>query len=153
VRLATANATSAAAPRIMTIAISSRVIAPQPFDIGFARRVAASGKRRFGSRRRLRPVEAFAHFLAGLEERHAFAVDRHMLARSRIAAGPGGAILDGESAESAQLHPVAAGERGDDLAEDRVHDVLDVALVEMRVLRGYALNKLRLDHLGMLALG
>src|SRR5262249_40182615 len=44
-------------------------------------------------------------------------------------------------------------ERGNDLAEDRVHDVLDVALVEMRVLRGYALNKLRLDHLVMLALG
>ena len=33
-----------------------------------------------------------------------------------------------------------------DLAEDGVDDVLDVALIEMRILRGDALHKFGLDH-------
>src|SRR6202022_2541792 len=49
-------------------------------------------------------------------------------------------------AEAAQLHPVAARERGRDLAEYGVYDVLDGALVEVRVLFGDALNQFRLDH-------
>jgi hypothetical protein len=42
------------------------------------------------------------------------------------------------------LHAVTARKRGGDLAEHRVHDVLDVTLIEMRVLPGDALNKFRL---------
>src|SRR5258706_16467172 len=105
-------------------------------------RVATAEWTRRPRSRRGRPVEAFAHFLAGLEERHAFSVDGDMLPGPRIAAGPRRAVLDGKSPESPQFHPVTPGERGHDLAEDRIDDVLDIALVEMRVLRGYALNEL-----------
>ena len=85
--------------------------------------------------RRSATVEPLAHFLAGLEERHRFLVDRHVRAGARIAPGAGRPVLDREGAEAAQLDPVAARHRGDDLIEDGVDDVLDVALIEMRVLR------------------
>ena len=45
-----------------------------------------------------------------------------------------------------QLHPVAAGQRLDDLVEDDVDDALDVAVIEMLVGRGNFLNELGLDH-------
>jgi hypothetical protein len=60
--------------------------------------------------------------------------------------GAGRAMLDRERPETAQLDAVAARERRRDLAENRVDDVFDVALVEMRVLSGNALNELRFDH-------
>src|SRR5215471_9812900 len=69
-----------------------------------------------------------------------------MRAGARIAAGAGRSVLDREGAETAQLDPVAARERVDDLAEDRVDDVLDIALIKMRILRGDALNQFGLDH-------
>src|SRR5262249_7250967 len=91
-------------------------------------------------------VETLAHFLAGLEERHALAVDRDMGAGARIAAGARRTMLDREGTKAAQLHPVAARERVHDFAEDRVDDVLDVALGEVWVLPGDALNEFGLDH-------
>src|SRR5262245_55134704 len=93
-----------------------------------------------------RAVEAFAHFLAGLEERHRLLLHRDVGAGARIAPGPGRTILDGERSEAAQLDAVAARHRGDDLAKNGIDDVLDVALVEMRVLRGDALHELGFDH-------
>ena len=56
-----------------------------------------------------------------------------MGAGARIAAGASRTVLHRESAETAQLDAVAARHRRDDLAEDGVNDVLDVALVEMRI--------------------
>ena len=41
---------------------------------------------------------------------------------------------------------VAARHRRDDLAENGVHDLLDVALIKVRVLHGNALYQFRLDH-------
>src|SRR6185295_2189643 len=82
---------------------------------------------------RMVAVQPFPHLLARLEERDAFLVDRHVGAGARIAPGPRGAVLDGERAETTQLHPVAARQRRHDLIEDRVHNVLDIPLVEMRV--------------------
>src|SRR5882757_9165979 len=93
-----------------------------------------------------RAVEPLAHFLAGLEERHGFLVDRDVGAGARVAPGPRRAVLDGEGAEAAQLDAVTARHRGDDLAENGVDDVLDVALVKMRVLRRDALHELGFDH-------
>src|SRR5712691_10791351 len=91
-------------------------------------------------------IEPLAHFLAGLEERHRFLLHRDMGAGARIAAGAGRTVLDGESAEAAQLDAVAAGHGRDDLAEDGVDDVLHVSLIEMRVLRRDALHELGFDH-------
>src|SRR5581483_6896110 len=69
-----------------------------------------------------------------------------MRARARIAAGASGTMLDRESTKATQLNSVAARHRAGDLAEDGVEDVLDVALIEMRILSGNPLHKLRLDH-------
>src|ERR1700722_13039165 len=92
--------------------------------------------------RRDRPVEAFAHFLAGLEEWHALTVDRHVLPGPWVAPSPCRAVLDRKRPESAQFHAIAAGDRGRGLDEDLIDDVFDIALVEVGVLRGNALNEL-----------
>src|SRR5688572_8720184 len=93
-----------------------------------------------------RAIEPLAHFLPGLEERHRLLADRHMRTGARIASGTRGSVLDRKRSEAAQLDTVPARHGGDDLAEDGVDDVLDVALVEVRVRSGDALHKLGLDH-------
>src|ERR1700691_3788467 len=93
-----------------------------------------------------RAIEPLAHFLAGLEERHALLIDGDMRAGARIATGARRALLHRKGAEAAQLDAVAAPHGGDDLAKDGVDDVLNVALVQMWVLFGDALNQFRLDH-------
>src|SRR4029453_17914200 len=69
-------------------------------------------RRRFGW-----AVQTLAHFLAGLEKRHRFLLNRDMGAGARIAPHAGGTILDREGAEAAQLDPVAARHGGHDLTE------------------------------------
>src|SRR6185312_1147606 len=91
-------------------------------------------------------VQPLAHFLARLEERNAFLIDRHMGTGARVAAGPRGTMFHGERAETAQLDPVAARQRSHDLIEDRIHDILDIPLIEVRVVLGNALNEFRFDH-------
>src|SRR5580658_4852963 len=91
-------------------------------------------------------IEAFAHFLAGFEERRELLGDRHLVAGARIAAGAGLTLLGRERAEAAQLDALAAGEGVGDLAEYGVDDVLDVALIEMRIAGRHALHEFRLDH-------
>src|SRR6202048_2273872 len=76
------------------------------------------------------PVQTFAHFLAGFEKRHALLIDRYMGASARIAAGAGRAMFYRKRAETTQLDPVAARQRGDDLIENRVANVLDMPLGE-----------------------
>src|SRR5579862_7543582 len=58
--------------------------------------------------RRARAIEPLAHFLAGLEERHALLIDGYMGAGARIAAGARRTLLHRERAEAAQLDAVAA---------------------------------------------
>ena len=69
-----------------------------------------------------------------------------MRAGARIAAGTRRAMLHRKSAETAQLDPIAARQGRDDLIENRVHNVLDIPLVKMRVVLGDALNKFGFDH-------
>ena len=69
-----------------------------------------------------------------------------MGAGARIAPGAGGTMLHRERAETAQLDAVAARQRCDDLIENRVHDVLDIPLIEVRVVLGDTLNKFGFDH-------
>ena len=68
-------------------------------------------------------------------------VDRDMRAGTRVAPGARRTLLDRKRAEAAQLHAVCACQCGDDLAEDGVDDVLDVALIKMWVLRSDTLNE------------
>src|SRR6185437_2589604 len=91
-------------------------------------------------------VEAFPHFLAGFEKRHEFLIHGHLVAGARVAPGAGLALFGGKGAEAAQFDAVAARHRPRDLVEDRVDDVLDVTLVQVRVARRQTLNQFRFDH-------
>src|SRR6185437_7661125 len=94
-------------------------------------------------------VQPFAHFLAGFEKRHTLLIHRNVGACARIAAGTGRPVLYRESTKTAQLHPIAACQGSDDLVEDRVDDILDIPLVEVRVMLGDTLNEFGLDHRGL----
>ena len=89
-------------------------------------------------------IEPLAHFLAGLEKRHAFLIDSDVGAGARIAPGARRALLDRKCAETAQFDPVAARHRRDDLPQYGIDDILDVALVEVGILRRDMLNEFRL---------
>ena len=91
-------------------------------------------------------VQPLTHFLARLEERDALLINRHMRAGARIAPRAGRAVLDRESAETTQLDTVAARQRCDDLIENRIHNILYIPLVEVRVVLGDALNKFGFNH-------
>src|SRR5215470_7231868 len=95
---------------------------------------------------RRRAVHALAHFLAGLEVRHTFLFDRYVGLGTGIAAGAWGSVPHRKRTEAAQLDAVAARHRGSNLAEDDVHDFLNVVLPEMRVLRRDALHEFGFDH-------
>jgi hypothetical protein len=55
-------------------------------------------------------------------------------------------MLDRERAEAAQLDPVAPRQRGNNLIENRIHDILDIPLVKVRVVLGDTLNEFGFDH-------
>src|ERR1700750_261962 len=104
-------------------------MSPAPCTIA----AAALSRRQCGNRLGARffgivAVEPLAHFLARLEERDALLIDRHVSAGARIAAGARRTVLHRERAETAQLDPIAARERRNDLIKDRVHDILDIPL-------------------------
>ena len=63
-----------------------------------------------------------------------------------IASSARRAMLHRKGAEAAKLDPVAPRQRGDDFIEDRVHNVLDIPLVKMRVVLGDTLNEFGFDH-------
>ena len=91
-------------------------------------------------------VQPFTHFLAGLEKRHAFLIHRNVGAGTWIAAGASRAVLHRECTKTAQLDPIAARQGSDDLIEDRVHNVLDIPLVKVRVMLGDTLDEFGFDH-------
>jgi hypothetical protein len=74
-------------------------------------------------------VEPFAHLFTSFEKGHALLIDHDVGTGTRIASGTRWALFDRECAEAAQLHPITARHRGDDFAENSVHDLLDVALM------------------------
>src|SRR5882672_3086870 len=91
-------------------------------------------------------VQAFAHFLAGLEKRHALLIHRNMRPGARIAPRTGWTVLHRKCPETAQLDPVTSRQSGHDLIENRVHNVLYIPLIEVRVMLGDALDKFGFDH-------
>lgn len=91
-------------------------------------------------------IEPLAHFLAGLEKRHALLVDRDVFSRARIAARARRTMFDRERPKTTQFDPIAPRKRGDNLVENRVHDVLHIPLIEVRVVLGDALNEFGFDH-------
>ena len=95
---------------------------------------------------RMAAVQPLSHFLSGLEERNALLIDRNMSARAWIAPCTSWAMLDREGTEATQLDAITACEGRYDLFENRIHNVLDIPLVQMRVVLGDTLNKFGFDH-------
>ena len=91
-------------------------------------------------------IKPLTHFLAGLEKRDALLIDRDMLPGARIAACARGPVLDRECTKTSELDAIAARKRGDNLFENRVHDVLHIPLIKVRVVFGDALNEFGFDH-------
>src|SRR5262245_24258985 len=88
--IATGRRTSAASALRMSRPAGDPVTRLVPCTVGNGS--AGVGRRRL--------VQAFAHFLAGLEERHAFLVDRNARTGARVAAFARGPILHREGTEA-----------------------------------------------------
>jgi hypothetical protein len=87
------------------------------------------------------------HLLAGPEERDAPLPHRDLRAGARIAPRAGRAVLDRKRPEPAQFDPISPCQRGGNRVQDAIDDVFDVTLVEMRILRGHALDQFGFDQL------
>ena len=90
-------------------------------------------------------IDQFFQLFAGLEVRHFLRRHVHFVAGFRVAALARLAAAQAETAEASQLDLLAAMERGDDAAEDRVDDHLGVLLGEIRDPRDF-LDELGLRH-------
>jgi hypothetical protein len=55
-------------------------------------------------------------------------------------------MLDGERTKSTQLNSVATRQSCNDLVENSIHNVLDIPLIEVRVVLGDALDEFGFDH-------
>jgi hypothetical protein len=55
-------------------------------------------------------------------------------------------MLDRKVAEAAQFDPVTTRHCGNDSIENGVYDIIDVTVIEMRVVAGNALHKLGFNH-------
>lgn len=93
-------------------------------------------------------VEPSLYRLAGLELDVRPAVDGYHFAGPRIAPSTGFPLPSLEGAEAAQLDPVAFGQSYGDAVEDRLHQRLDLVLVEVWVLRRDAGDELGSEHAG-----
>lgn len=80
-------------------------------------------------------IKALAQFLAGLEEGNPFFLDEYTVAGPRVAAGPRGPVFHRKRAKTAQFDPVSARQGICDLIENRIDDIFDVTVIEMRVAR------------------
>jgi hypothetical protein len=91
-------------------------------------------------------VEAAVHLLADLEHRNDLLRDCNSNPGPRIAAYTSIAPLGGEHPKSTKLNPVPLGKRIADGAEDRVHNLFEIPLVQMRVLSSELLDQFGFDH-------
>ena len=64
-----------------------------------------------------------------------------MRSGARVAAGAGWPVLDRKGTKAAQFDAVALRHRAGDLTEDRVDDILNVALIKVRILGRNALDE------------
>ena len=86
------------------------------------------------------------HFLARPESGHVLFRHRNIVAGTGVSPRPRPALLDQENSESAELHPIETRERVGNFAEYRVNDILDVALIQMRIARDGPLHQFGLKE-------
>jgi hypothetical protein len=86
------------------------------------------------------------HFPRWLKERDGFLFDQHNGAGARVAAGMGFPLARRKYPEAAEFNAVSSAQRRVERAQDRVDETLNITLVEMRIPRGDAVDKLGSDH-------
>ena len=91
-------------------------------------------------------IEQFVHFLARPKSGQVLFRHEDVIAGTGVAPRPRPALLGQENSEPAELHPVETRERVGNFAEYRVNDILDVALIQMRIARGDPLHQFGLDQ-------
>jgi hypothetical protein len=104
------------------------------------------GAQRRHQKLRLRRIEALVHFSRWLKEPDGFLFDHHNGAGARVAAGMGSPPTRRKYPEAAEFNPVSSALRRVDRAQDRADETLNITLVETRILRGDAVDKLGFDH-------
>jgi hypothetical protein len=87
-------------------------------------------------------VQPFVHVLSGLKIGCDLLTDRHICSSPRVSPRTRCTVSHRKRAETTQLDPVAACERHSDLAENRVKESFNIALVEVGVVRDDALDEL-----------
>jgi hypothetical protein len=83
-----------------------------------------------------RRIETVTHLLACPEHGNDLLGDGHGFTRAWVTAYASLALLDREGAEAAKLNSAALCKSITDRVEDRIDDLLDVTLIQMRVLLG-----------------
>jgi len=91
-------------------------------------------------------VEPLAQLLAGLEEGDVLLLDAYAVAGARVAPLTSVAPLDREGTETAELDPIAAGQRHRDLVENGGDDTLGIPLIKVGVAFGQVLNEFGFGH-------
>src|SRR6056297_105602 len=145
------SATTAPSDAVHWMNTSSRVTgsglsAPRKMPTTAPRITASpSSQRHIGSVSRSQ-VHALAKFLAGFEMRHVLAGKCDGVAGLGVAADSGRPEVKAEAAESANLYPVAAGQRCAHLLDDGSNRQIHVGLTEMLLLVGQLFDQLGLGH-------
>jgi hypothetical protein len=91
-------------------------------------------------------IEQLVHFLARPEGGQVLFRHQDIVTGTGVAPRPRPALLGQENSEPAELHPIETRERVGNFAEYRVNDILDVALIQMRIARGDPLHQFGLDQ-------
>jgi hypothetical protein len=86
------------------------------------------------------------HLPRWLKERNRFLFDQHNGTGARVAAGMGSSPAPRKYPEAAEFNAVSSAQRRVDRAQDRADETLNITLVETRILRGDAVDKLGFDH-------
>jgi ATP dependent DNA ligase-like protein len=85
-------------------------------------------------------VHALPHLLPSSEKREAFLPNLDQCSGSGIAGGPSAPRLDRKGTKAPQFDAVTPGHRGRNLGQDGVDELLNVALVKVRIGQGNALH-------------
>ncbi len=88
------------------------------------------------------------HLLACPERGNDPLGDGNGVTRARVAACASLALLDHEGAEAAKLNSLALCKSITDRIQDRIDDLLDVTLIQMRILLGELHDQFGFEHIG-----
>jgi hypothetical protein len=91
-------------------------------------------------------IEPFVHSLARPKGGHVLFRHQDVVARTGVSPRVRPALLGQENSEPAELHPIETRECVGNFAEYRVNDILDAALIQMRIARREPLHQFRIEQ-------